>query len=128
MEMDKTIGAITWFDLTVEQADDIRDFYKSVVGWKSTDISMGEYNDYCVVSPSDEVVRAGICHKRGKNDYFPNAWIMYVNVADLNASVEAVRAGGGEVVGDIRKMGNSVYCIIKDPAGAYLGLFQHGES
>ena len=49
MEQDKTIGAITWMDITVPEADGLRDFYKNVVGWTTMDISMGDYNDYCMV-------------------------------------------------------------------------------
>ena len=126
MEQDKTIGAITWMDLTIPDGDGVRDFYKNVVGWKSMDVSMGDYNDYCMISPDDNVVRTGICHQRGVNKDFPAAWIMYINVADLDASLEAVKNGGGELIGTIRKMGEkSRYCLIKDPAGAYVGLFQH---
>lgn len=128
METDKTIGAITWMDLTIRDGDAIRDFYKDVVGWKTMDISMGDYNDYCMMSPDDDVVRTGICHQRGVNKDIPSAWIMYVNVADLDQSIDAVRKGGGEIIGDIRKMGEKArFCIIKDPAGAYIGLFDHGE-
>lgn len=127
METDKTIGAITWMDLTIPEGEAIRDFYKDVVGWKTMDISMGDYNDYCMLSPDDDVVRTGICHQRGVNKDLPPAWIMYVNVADLDKSLEAVRNGGGEIIGDVRKMGEKArYCIIKDPAGAYIGLFDHG--
>ena len=128
MEVDKTIGAITWFDLTVPDADHIRNFYKQVVGWKSMDISMGEYNDYCMVSPADDKVRSGVCHARGANASIPPAWIMYINVANLDESIAEVLKGGGEVVNGPRKMGEKArYCIIKDPAGAYCGLFDHGE-
>ena len=125
METEKTIGAITWIDLTIPDGEGVRDFYKNVIGWKSMDVSMGEYNDYCMLSPDDDTVRTGICHQRGVNQGIPPAWIMYVNVADLDASMEAVKNGGGEVVNGPRKMGESRYCIIKDPAGAYIGLFQH---
>ena len=126
METEKTIGAVTWADLTIPDAEGVRDFYKQVIGWKSMDVSMGEYNDYCMISPDDNVVRTGVCHERGVNAGFPAAWIMYVNVADLDASMEAVRLSGGEIVNGPRKMGEtSRYCVIKDPAGAYLGLFQH---
>jgi predicted enzyme related to lactoylglutathione lyase len=34
MEMDETIGAINWIDLTVLDTDGIRDFYKNVVRLK----------------------------------------------------------------------------------------------
>lgn len=128
MEIDKTIGAISWMDLTVPEADPIRDFYKEVVGWNTMDISMGDYNDYCMVSPDDDVVRTGICHNRGSNEGMPPAWIMYINVRDLDACMEKVRGGGGEVVHGPRKMGEKArFCIIRDPAGAYCGLFDHGE-
>lgn len=128
MEMDKTIGAINWMDLTVPDADGIRDFYKNVVGWKTMDISMGEYNDYCMTSPVDDVVRSGICHAQGANAGIPPSWIMYINVANLDESIAQVSAGGGEVVHGPRKMGEKAkYCIIKDPAGAYCGLYDHGE-
>jgi predicted enzyme related to lactoylglutathione lyase len=128
MEIDKTIGAISWVDLTIDHADGLKDFYKNVVGWKTQDISMGDYNDYCMVSPEDDVVRTGVCHRRGSNENMPPAWIMYVNVANLDNSIKAVLDGGGEVVNGPRKMGEKArYCIIKDPAGAYCGLFDHGE-
>ena len=129
MESEKTIGAITWIDLTVPNADGVRDFYKSVVGWNTMDINMGEYNDYCMASPSDNHVWAGICHAQGVNAGMPPAWIMYINVANLDESIAAVIKGGGEVVNGPRKMGEKArYCIIKDPAGAYCGLFDHGET
>ena len=128
MEQDKTVGAVTWMDLTTQNADSVRDFYKNVVGWKTMDISMGEYNDYCMQSPDDDVVRTGICHSRGSNATIPPVWIMYINVANLDESIAQVVSGGGEVVNGPRKMGEKArYCIIKDPAGAFCGLYDHGD-
>lgn len=127
MEQDKTPGAITWMDLTVNDADGIRDFYKQVVGWTTMDISMGDYNDYCMVSPSDNQVRAGICHSRGSNAGIPPSWLLYINVANLDESIKAVVANGGEVIHGPRKMGEkALFCIIRDPAGAVCGLYDHG--
>jgi predicted enzyme related to lactoylglutathione lyase len=128
METDKKIGAVTWFDLTIPKATEIRDFYKKVVGWKTTDVDMGGYNDYCMISPEDDTVRAGVCHAQGVNTGIPPAWILYINVANLDESIEQVIAGGGKVIGNVRKMGERArFCIIQDPAGAYSGLFDHGE-
>ena len=128
METNKKVGAVTWMDLTVDDADGLKAFYKDVVGWKTSDVSMGEYNDYCMASPEDDEVRAGVCHARGANASMPPVWMMYVNVANLDESIAAVKKGGGEVINGPRKMGEKArYCIIKDPAGAYCGLFDHGE-
>jgi len=34
------IGAIEWRDLTVEDAEQVRDFYADVVGWQTVGVSM----------------------------------------------------------------------------------------
>jgi len=125
MEPDLTIGAVSWTDLTIEHAENIRDFYKNVVGWKSMDIGMGEYNDFCMLSPEDNQVRTGICHARGVNVGIPPQWIIYINVADLDESLDSTIKNGGQLVNGPRKMGEARYCIIQDPAGAYVGLFEH---
>ena len=126
MEVDKTPGVIGWMDLTVDDADRIRDFYRDVVGWKTMDVSMGDYNDYCMLSADDQV-RAGICHHRGQNTGIPAAWIMYINVTDLDDKMDKVKQLGGEIILGPRKMGEKArYCFIKDPAGAYCALFDHG--
>lgn len=127
MEVDKTPGAVTWMDLTVDDTDRVRDFYRDVVGWKTMDINMGEYNDYCMIA-ADEQVKGGICHQRGSNSGIPPYWIPYINVTDLDARIAQVKALGGEIVHGPRKMGEKArYCFIKDPAGAYCALYDHGE-
>ncbi|MFO0786270.1 MAG: hypothetical protein U0573_07975 [Phycisphaerales bacterium] len=37
-----TAGSVTWFDLTVADAQNLRDFYKAVVGWTSTEVPMSD--------------------------------------------------------------------------------------
>ena len=34
-------GTFGWFDLTVDAAESIRDFYMDVAGWTSSPLSMG---------------------------------------------------------------------------------------
>lgn len=62
--MADTIGRIGWIDMTVENAEGIRDFYKAVVGWGHEDVPMGKYSDYSMTTPDGDAV-AGICHARG---------------------------------------------------------------
>jgi predicted enzyme related to lactoylglutathione lyase len=128
MEQDKTVGAVTWMDLTVPEADQVRDFYAAVTGWTPSPVPMGGYDDYCMASPEDNTVRSGICHAQGANAGIPPAWIIYINVADLDKSMEEVTSRGGEIVHGPRAMDPAArYCIIRDPAGAYCGLFDHGD-
>ena len=119
------IGSMGWFDLTVENADEVRDFYQAVVGWKPSELSMGDYADYVMSTPAEGNPVAGVCHARGGNAGLPAQWLMYVNVANIDASVEACESKGGTLISAIRLMpGQGKYCVIQDPAGAVMALFE----
>ena len=122
------IGSIGWVDLTVAEAPEIRNFYRDVVGWTATNLSMGDYDDFCLNQPGDGKTVAGICHARGGNADLPALWLMYIVVADLDHSIDRCTALGGEVIAGPKSMGKARYCVIKDPAGAVAALYQSGES
>jgi predicted enzyme related to lactoylglutathione lyase len=118
------VGKVAWRDLTVADAGAIRDFYKDVVGWESSDVSMGTYSDFNMVCPADGEAAAGICHARGVNRDLPAQWLIYVIVADVETSAARCRELGGEVVVGPRAMGEARLCVIRDPAGAVCALYQ----
>jgi predicted enzyme related to lactoylglutathione lyase len=35
------VGSVGWIDLTVPEAEEVRDFYSAVVGWKSEPVDIG---------------------------------------------------------------------------------------
>lgn len=118
------IGSIGWIDLTVPNAPEIRDFYQHVVGWKAEPVEMGgDYADFAM-GPQDGGPCAGVCHALGPNADMPAAWIIYIVVADIEASVGQCREHGGELVTEIKSMGEARYCVIRDPAGAIAALYQ----
>ena len=114
------LGTVAWVDLTVGDAEKIRDFYKKVIGWEPSPVKMGDYDDYNMVAPSTEKPTAGICHARGENAKIPPQWMVYVTVKDLETSIKACEKSGGSVVVRLGK----TMCIIKDPAGAVMGILQ----
>lgn len=117
------VGAITWFDLTVKNAPKVRDFYRKVVGWKSSPVNMGGYEDFCMNTPADGKTVAGICHARGENAALPPQWLLYITVADLDVSLKKCRAAGGKVLIKARSLGEGRMAVIQDPAGAVAALF-----
>jgi predicted enzyme related to lactoylglutathione lyase len=120
-----SIGEITWTDLTVADAPGVRDFYQAVVGWTATPVDMGGYDDFCLEAPGSGRTVAGICHARGANAGLPAQWLLYFNVADLEASLATCLKRGGKAFTDIRTMpGVGRFCVIQDPAGAVAALFQ----
>ena len=121
-------GTIIGFDLTVPDAESIRDFYAAVVGWRSEPFDMGGYADYFMQSPESGQTVAGIVHARGENADMPPQWLTYVVVDDLDASLRQCEEGRGTIVTAVKGgEGGSRYCVIQDPAGAYLALMQTGR-
>ena len=117
-------GTFGWTDLTVENADEVRDFYASVVGWGIEPCDMGGYSDYTMTA-ADGTPVGGVCHARGTNAEMPPVWMVYVNVEDLAGSLERCREQGGEVVLGPKGMGgHGSYAVIRDPAGAMMALFE----
>jgi predicted enzyme related to lactoylglutathione lyase len=119
------IGQIEWLDLTVNDASRVKNFYSSVVGWKSDDVDMGSYSDYCIHTPEGRDTVAGICHARGLNANLPNQWLVYVRVASVQESADTCKRLGGEVLDGPRRMGGSNFCVIKDPEGAVMALLSN---
>lgn len=123
-EKSTTAGTIGWVDLTVAQAESVRDFYAAVVGWKPEDVDMGGYFDFNMTT-GDGTPRAGICHAARSNEGIPPVWMIYIHVDDLDESLSSCREAGGDVLGEIRTVGESGrYAFIRDPAGAVCALFE----
>ena len=89
-------GSISWQDLTVADAERVRDFYQAVVGWKPEALSMGAYSDF--VMNADGTPTAGICHARGANAELPPVWLVYITVEDLDHSLDECTRLGGSLV------------------------------
>jgi len=115
-------GTVTWQDLTVEDAEKIRDFYQSVVGWRPEPVNVGGYSDFVMTSEGSEV--AGVCHARGANAALPPVWLIYITVDDLDHSIAECQRLGGSLLAPPRSYGGGRYCVIKDPAGAVCALYQ----
>jgi predicted enzyme related to lactoylglutathione lyase len=116
------LGTIGWFDLTVPNAVEVKDFYSAVVGWTAAETPMGDYADFTMAGPGGPV--SGICHARGANAKLPPMWLIYLYVADLDASLAACKERGGELISGPSSYGDARYAVIRDPAGACCALFQ----
>jgi predicted enzyme related to lactoylglutathione lyase len=119
------LGSITWCDLTVSNADEVKDFYSKVVGWIPDPVSMGDYDDFSMIAPESGKVAAGVCHTKGTNAKLPPQWLIYITVQDVDKSVEQCILLGGKVIAEPRTIpGYGRYCVIQDPAGAACALFK----
>lgn len=119
----KDPGLVQWFDLTVDDAPGLRDFYQDVVGWDFQPAPVADYEDWCMLSEGKLVT--GICHRKGDNQNMPSMWLIYINVEDLEESLSRCTELGGEILdGPRHQEGHGTLAVIKDPAGAVCALFE----
>jgi predicted enzyme related to lactoylglutathione lyase len=118
------VGKIGWIDMTVGDAPGVRDFYKAVVGWETDEIDMGGYSDYVMKMPVSGDGVAGVCHSRGSNADLPAGWLIYIVVADVEASVAACIENGGKIVVETRGLAGGRFCVVEDPGGSIAALYQ----
>jgi predicted enzyme related to lactoylglutathione lyase len=119
-------GHIGWLDLTVADAEGLRDFYTQVAGWQTQSVDMGTYSDFAMTTGDGSDAVAGVCHARGENAELPPAWLIYINVPDLDAAIAEAQARGGTLIAGPRgETASGRFAVLRDPAGAAFALFQH---
>lgn len=111
-----------WFDVMTTNTDAARAFYHALFGW-TYEIGGADTGFYTMCKLGSEVAAGlGAVHP-GQN--MPTAWTVYFGVADADATVEKVKAAGGQVmvpVMDVLDQGRMAVCV--DPTGASFGLWQ----
>jgi predicted enzyme related to lactoylglutathione lyase len=116
-------GLIKWADLTVDNAEEVRDFYSAVLDWGWTALEVGDREDYLMTNSESGEPAAGICNQAGDIEGLPQQWLVYVTVDDLDDSIAACDEHGGRVVfGPRASEAFGRWCVIEDPAGAVMAL------
>ncbi len=118
------VGTIVWMDLTVPDAEALRDFYAEVVGWEPSPVHMSGYTDFAMLPPGVQDPVAGVCHARGENVDLPPQWLMYIVVEDVERSASECTRLGGQIVAGPRPLMGGLFCAMRDPAGAVCALFE----
>ena len=119
------IGSITWCDLTVPNANEVKNFYEKVVGWKADSVSMGDYDDFSMIAPESKRITAGICNAKGINAKLPPQWLIYITVEDVDRSAQTCIELGGKLITEPKTIPSyGRFCVIQDPAGAVCALFK----
>jgi predicted enzyme related to lactoylglutathione lyase len=90
-----------------------------VLGWEPSPVDMGGYADFNMTPRGSRKPAAGVCHARDANADLPAQWLIYVPVKNLATSMRACKRLGGKV---LRK--TKSFCLIQDPAGAVMMLWE----
>jgi uncharacterized protein len=110
-------------ELQTKDVDKAKKFYQGIFDWRFEDMPMGNGMSYTGIH-----VGEGTGGGMWTNPAAPNGpahWLAYVNVDNIDATIDKVRGLGGTVVQpktEVADMG--WYSVITDPSGAVLGLWQ----
>ncbi len=118
-------GTPSWFDLMTPDLEGARKFYGDLFGWTYL-VGPAEMGYYTMCKVGD--ANAAGMGLRPKDAPYPTVWSIYFKSTDINASVEAVKANGGQVTVppmEVPGAGHMAVCI--DPTGAAFGFWQDGN-
>lgn len=120
----RVAGEPAWFDLMTPDLEGAQKFYGALFGW-TFDVGAPEMGYYTMCKLGG--ANAAGMGKRPPDAPYPTAWSVYFKSDDVNASAEAVRANGGQVMMppmQVADKGHMLVCM--DPTGATFGFWQYG--
>src|SRR3954469_17544648 len=118
------VGAPCWVDLFTSDPEKSRAFYGELFGWEAKDAG-DEYGGY-VNFLKDGSPIAGCMRNDGTNG-MPDVWSVYLATDDVEATVAAAAANGGQViVPAMAVMDLGSMAVVTDAGGAAIGAWQPG--
>lgn len=116
-------GSFCWIELSTPDAASAKTFYTQLFGWTTHDIPLGDGTVYTMLQKDGKDVGALYETKEA-----PRAWLSYVSVANVDASLAKAKELGATVLGgpmDVSDAGRMA--VFADPQGAALALWQAGR-
>ncbi len=115
-----TPGHTGWRELHTTDWEKAFGFYSEQFGWaKDEAVNMGEMGTYQIIAENGSRIGAMF---NSPNVPHP-AWLFYFNVPSIDAAVEKVKAGGGQIVnGPMEVPGGAWIINALDPQGAMFAL------
>jgi uncharacterized protein len=113
-------GRVGWHELVAADREKAFAFYSEIFGWQKGDAEISETVTYQLFSAAG--LTAGGMYTKHPEQPLP-FWLFYINVEDIDAALERVKAGGGRVFeGPDELPGGSLIARCADPQGAAFAL------
>ena len=109
-------------ELASTDVEKAKSFYRSMFDWQLKDEDMGGGMTYTMINVG-EGTGGGMMKQMIPGA--PSSWLAYVQVDDIRAATDKAKSLGATVMRDVMAvMDEGWLSIIRDPAGAPLGLWQ----
>ncbi|MEO7084930.1 MAG: VOC family protein [Gemmatimonadaceae bacterium] len=116
-------GRFVWHELMTKDAAAAQEFYKTVVGWTSSSMNVPGV-DYSMFMNGETPMAGVMAFPPGAAAMgVPPSWNAYIEVPDVDATIEQVQKLGGAVDVPAQAMaGVGRFAILHDPQGAVFGV------
>jgi predicted enzyme related to lactoylglutathione lyase len=113
-------GCVGWHELLADDPEKAFAFYGEVFGWRKADAESGPTDAYQLFAAGEQTI--GGMSTKLPIDPVP-FWLLYFNVADIDAAVTLVKSGGGRIFdGPHQLLDGSWIARCVDPQGAFFAL------
>ncbi|NVI92241.1 VOC family protein [Actinomadura sp. BRA 177] len=122
-------GAPFWVEIASPAPEVSRRFYGDLFGWYMYTLTIEARGDYSVFTLRDIDGPAAASMQTLADDTQAPSWSCYFRTDDLDATLDAIRAAGGEMLMEpvrIAQFGRAVLCV--DTQGAEFALWQPLDS
>jgi hypothetical protein len=113
-------GRVGWHELLAADWQTAFAFYSELFGWQKAEAEVGPTDTYQLFAAGEETI-GGMLNKR-HIDAVP-FWLFYFNVGDIDAAMDRVESGGGEVFEGPHELPSNIWIArCRDPHGAAFAL------
>lgn len=110
-------------ELSTTDTDQAKSFYGQLFDWNMEDVPMPDGQGAYTMLGVGDGTGGGLMKQPVPGA--PSAWLAYVQVDDIRASIDKAKALGAQVMQDATEvMGAGSLSVIVDPTGAMLGLWE----
>lgn len=112
-----------WADISTPNSDRAGKFYTDIFGWQLLKDEK-DPSGYIHIKNGEHFI-GGIPPSSHRNPNAPPHWLLYFQVADVEAATTKAAQLGGKILMPARKMENvGTWSIVADPQGAVFSLFK----
>ena len=124
-ELVNEYGTFGWNELGTRDTGGAKQFYSAVFGWGTQEEESERAGTYTVWKVGDAMVGGMLdLGAVGVPDEVPPHWLVYFTVEDVDATVEKVKSGGGDVRMEPMDIPIGRFAVIADPFGAVFAVMQ----
>ena len=123
--MPQSPAPFVWYELMTSDAAAAEKFYKTVVGWKTQDMSQGDMKYTGLLAGDAPVAGLMTLPKEACAAGAKPGWIGYIGVDDVDATAGRVTKAGGRIhvpPTDIPNVGR--FSVVADPQGAVFAVIK----